>query len=78
MAEAAVPAAAYLGPQHAGVEFALDPANPLPYARPSGEVYKEEQKGEFDFIHKMDEHCAVAISGRPGADCPHQIVRTCL
>ena len=47
--------AAYLGPQHAGVEFALDPANPLPYARPSGEVYKEEQKGEFDFIHKMDE-----------------------
>jgi hypothetical protein len=32
----------------------LDPANPLPYARPSGEVYKEEQKGEFDFINKLD------------------------
>ena len=54
--------AAYLGPQHAGVEFALDPNNPLPYARPSGEVYKEEQKSEFDFIQKLD---AIARSRYP-------------
>ncbi len=46
--------AAYLGPQHSGVELSVDPANPLPFAKPSGEVYREEQKHEFDFIQKLD------------------------
>jgi hypothetical protein len=46
--------ASYLGPEHAGVELSLDPANPLPFARPSGEVFEEEQRAKFDFIRRLD------------------------
>lgn len=47
-------AADYLGPQHAGIELSLDPANPLPFgARPPG-VSAEEQRREFEFINRLN------------------------
>jgi hypothetical protein len=52
-------AADYLGPQHAGIELSLDPANPLPFgSRPSG-VTAEEQRREFEFINRLNGLSAV-------------------
>ncbi|MCB9875308.1 MAG: DUF1501 domain-containing protein [Planctomycetaceae bacterium] len=44
----------YLGPQYDGVPLAIDPANPLPYAKPAKGVYREEQDGEFELLHKLN------------------------
>ena len=51
--------ASYLGPEHAGVELSLDPENPLPYATPGPDVFREEQKQEFQFIERLDRMTAV-------------------
>ena len=49
----------YLGPQHAGVELSLDPANPLPFGvRPAG-VSAIEQQNEFAFIDRLNKLAAV-------------------
>ena len=49
----------YLGPQHAGVELSLDPANPLPFGvRPAG-VSAIEQKNEYAFIDRLNKLAAV-------------------
>ncbi|MCA9119534.1 MAG: DUF1501 domain-containing protein [Planctomycetaceae bacterium] len=44
----------YLGPQYDGVPLAIDPVNPLPYAKPAKGVYREEQAGEFELLHKLN------------------------
>lgn len=51
--------AAYLGPEHSGVEMSLDPANPLPFAAPPEGVSPEEQRREFDFIRKLGQMAQV-------------------
>ena len=38
--------ASYLGPEHDGVQLAVDPTNPLPFATPGADVYREEQRGD--------------------------------
>ena len=35
--------ASYLGPEHDGVQLAVDPKNPLPFASPGPDVFREEQ-----------------------------------
>lgn len=49
----------YLGPEHAGVQLAVDPKNPLPFATPGGGVYREEQLGEFELLGKLNNLAAV-------------------
>ncbi|MCA9183444.1 MAG: DUF1501 domain-containing protein, partial [Planctomycetales bacterium] len=44
----------YLGPQYDGVPLKIDPANPLPYAKPPKGVYREEQVGEFDLLRRLN------------------------
>lgn len=44
----------YLGPEHAGVQLNVDPKNPLPFATPSAEVYKQEQEREFELLHQLN------------------------
>mgnify|MGYP002628819680 FL=1 len=44
----------YLGPQYDGVPLNIDPANPLPYAKPPKGVYREEQIGEFDLLRRLN------------------------
>ncbi len=44
----------YLGPQHAGIELALDPANPLPFARPGPGVLPREQQNEFELVGELN------------------------
>ena len=57
--------ASYLGPEHAGVELQIDPENPLPYALPGSEVYREEQKQEFQFIQKLDRLATIKYPDDP-------------
>src|SRR5215213_4762864 len=44
----------YLGPQHAGVELSLDPANPLPFGMRGKSVLEKEQQGVFDFANELN------------------------
>jgi hypothetical protein len=45
----------YLGPEHSGVQLAVDPENPLPFARPDRTMFRGEQKHEFEFVQKLNE-----------------------
>jgi hypothetical protein len=47
-------AADYLGPQHAGVELSLDPANPLPFAARGKGVLAKEQENQFAFVNELN------------------------
>ena len=49
----------YLGPAHAGIQLALDPANPLPFAARGAHVLANEQRAEFEFIQELNGLAAV-------------------
>lgn len=49
----------YLGPEHNGVQLEVNPANPLPFATPGKEVFREEQAAEFDLLGKLNNLAAV-------------------
>ena len=55
----------YLGPDHDGVELAVDPKNPLPFAAPGPDVYHEEQQGEFELLGRLNALSAVAYPDDP-------------
>ena len=44
----------YLGPAHDAVPVRVDPANPLDYGRPEGDVRDEEQKLGFGLVDRLD------------------------
>ncbi|PYT21199.1 MAG: DUF1501 domain-containing protein [Acidobacteria bacterium] len=44
----------YLGPEHSGVQLAVDPEHPLPFARPERPNFKGEQEAEFEFVQKLN------------------------
>lgn len=46
--------AAYLGPEHDGVQLAVDPNEPLPFVAPGPDVYRQEQAGEFDLLGRLN------------------------
>jgi hypothetical protein len=49
----------YLGPEHAGVQLDVNPEKPLPFVSPGPDVYREEQKREFEFLAKLNNLTAV-------------------
>ncbi|MBI2823696.1 MAG: DUF1501 domain-containing protein [Planctomycetia bacterium] len=51
--------ASYLGPEHDGVQLAVDPKQPLPFAAPGADVYQEEQAGEFRLLAQLNRLAAV-------------------
>jgi hypothetical protein len=51
--------ASYLGPEHDGVQLEVDPKNPLPFASPGKDVYREEQQGEFELLGRLNRMAAV-------------------
>ena len=55
----------YLGPQHDGVQLAVDPANPLPFSAPGGSVYHEEQLEEFGLLNRLNKLSAVEYPDDP-------------
>lgn len=49
----------YLGPAHNGVRLAVDPKNPLPFAAPGGDVFREEQRGQFELLNRLNRSAAI-------------------
>lgn len=49
----------YLGPEHAGVQLAIDPQSPLPFGVPGSEVFREEQAREFALLSRLNGLAAV-------------------
>ncbi|WP_437222833.1 DUF1501 domain-containing protein [Planctomicrobium sp. SH661] len=49
----------YLGPQHAGVPLQLDPKNPLPFGTRQTSQSLEQQRLEYELIHKLNGLAAV-------------------
>src|SRR3954465_5427230 len=55
----------YLGPAHAGIRLNADPRNPLPFATPPGEVFREEQEKQFELLRRLNAH---AVAEYPADD----------
>ena len=55
----------YLGPEHNGVQLAIDPANPLPFAVPGRDVYREEQEAEFRLLGRLNRLAGVEYPDDP-------------
>src|SRR5262245_53728324 len=55
----------YLGPEHAGIQLATDPAAPLPFALPEKNVFREEQLAEFGLLGKLNNLTAVEYPDDP-------------
>jgi hypothetical protein len=55
----------YLGPKHDGVQLAVDPANPLPFAAPGSSVFREEQREEFGLLDRLNKISAVEYPDDP-------------
>jgi hypothetical protein len=51
--------ASYLGPEHDGVRLETDPKNPLPFASPGKDVFREEQQEEFALLGQLNKMSAV-------------------
>ncbi|MGH9628630.1 MAG: DUF1501 domain-containing protein [Bryobacteraceae bacterium] len=49
----------YLGPEHSGVYLEVDPDKPLPFVSPGNDIYKEEQRREFEFVNRLNSLAAV-------------------
>ncbi|MGD9723316.1 MAG: DUF1501 domain-containing protein [Pirellulales bacterium] len=49
----------YLGPEHSGVQLGVDPKDPLPFAAPAGDVYRQEQQGELALLDSLNRLAAV-------------------
>lgn len=61
----AVIGGSYLGPEHSGVRLEVDPKNPLPYASPGPDLYKEEQENEFKFLEQLNQLNSVTYPNDP-------------
>ncbi|HWB14168.1 MAG TPA: DUF1501 domain-containing protein [Pirellulales bacterium] len=48
----------YLGPAYDAVPLKVDPANPLPFARPQLDLSSQEQELEFELIGRLDRRAA--------------------
>jgi len=55
----------YLGPEHDGVQLSTDPANPLPFAKPVGDVGDEEQRDKFALLNRLNRISAVSYPDDP-------------
>jgi hypothetical protein len=44
----------YLGPEHNGIRLNVDPRNPLPFALPGADKFREEQAAEFDLLGRLN------------------------
>jgi hypothetical protein len=57
--------ASYLGPEHNAVQLAVDARKPLPFAAPGREVFKEEQRAEFDLLADLNRDAAARYPDDP-------------
>ncbi len=57
--------AGYLGPSNAGVKIEVDPENPLPFASPGPDMYRQEQEREFEFLQRLNKMSSVEYPDDP-------------
>lgn len=57
--------ASYLGPEHDGVQLDVNPASPLPFASPGKDVYREEQRSEFELLGRLNQIASVKYPDDP-------------
>ena len=57
--------ASYLGPEHDGIQLSVDPKNPLPFASPARDVFREEQAGEFELLGRLNRLSALKYPDDP-------------
>ncbi|WP_406693784.1 DUF1501 domain-containing protein [Singulisphaera sp. Ch08] len=55
----------YLGPEHDGVRLEADPDDPLPFASPGPDVFREEQAQEFALLGRLNQMSAVRYPDDP-------------
>ena len=55
----------YLGPQHDGIRLNVDPKNPIPFAAPGKDVYRQEQLAQFELVNKLNGLSAVQYPDDP-------------
>jgi hypothetical protein len=55
----------YLGPEHDGVQLDVNPASPLPFASPGKDVYREEQRSEFELLGRLNQISSVKYPDDP-------------
>ena len=55
----------YLGPEHNGVRMNVDPQNPLPFASPGSDKFREEQKAEFDLLGRLNRLAGIEYPDDP-------------
>src|SRR5439155_20362143 len=55
----------YLGPEHQGIPLSVDPKTPLPFASPGVDVYREEQRREFELLGRLNRLAAVEYPHDP-------------
>ncbi len=67
--------AGYLGPEHDGVRLEIDPARALPYASPVKGVWREEQRGEFALMDRLNRISAEKYPEDPALQGANQVVR---
>ncbi|MCA9132835.1 MAG: DUF1501 domain-containing protein [Planctomycetales bacterium] len=58
----------YLGPQYDGIPLKVDPADPLPFARPPAGVFREEQLGELGLLRKLNHLTAQEFPDDPAIE----------
>ncbi len=57
--------ASYLGPEHSGVRLNVDPRNPLPFASPGADKFREEQEREFGLLGRLNRLAGIEYPGDP-------------
>ena len=55
----------YLGPRHNGIQLAVDPNNPLPFAAPDRATFQEEQAREFELLGRLNQLAAAEYPDDP-------------
>lgn len=55
----------YLGPAHNGVRMNVDANNPLPFASPGPDRFREEQRAEFDLLGQLNRLSGVEYPDDP-------------
>jgi hypothetical protein len=55
----------YLGQEHNGVRLNVDPKNPLPFASPGADKFREEQKAEFDLLGRLNRLAGIEYPDDP-------------
>ncbi|MFM7152234.1 MAG: DUF1501 domain-containing protein, partial [Gemmataceae bacterium] len=55
----------YLGPEHDAVPLRIDPNNPLDYGKPLAGISQEEQRLNFDLVHRLNRIRSVEYPSDP-------------